>query len=537
MKKKRTIRAQPGAKTIAQWLHQADCHRRQGNFEEALATYQAALKTEHRDPGIYFGLANIHADMGNLKEAVSSLSRAVEIRPDWGLALHNLGSIYQRQGRVSKALNYYIQALKAEPLLAEAHNNIGVILNQHQQVTEALAAFDEALKIKPHLQEARINLGIAKNAIGDNEGAQECFQQVLSTEPKSAKAFYHMIGSRKTTPDQAAPLLQLATRIEEALNHQDDFSYFSFAMGKLLDELGEYDKAYGHYYRGNKLERQKCHFDLKAHHHHISAIMETFSADLLNRWQAFGNLSCRPVFIVGMPRSGTTLVEQIICSHPAVYGAGELDFFARFEDPQADKFGLEETHPHLIAKLTSAISAEIADQYLLFLRKLPGIAPHHQRVTNKMPLNALMLGFIYTLFPNAHIIHCRRNPLDTCLSIFMTKFEQSLPFAFDLVETAIYYRDYRRLMDHWRTVLPTTIHEVCYETLVQSPDVEAKALIQSCTLEWDPRCMNFTQNKRPIQTASYWQARQPIYKTSAGRWRNYVVHMGSAIEILAGLED
>ena len=255
----------------------------------------------------------------------------------------------------------------------------------------------------------------------------------------------------------------------------------------------------------------------------MSSLMAAFSGAFFERAAGLGSGSDRPVFIVGMPRSGTTLVEQIISSHPRAAGAGELPDIPWLIQRLPAELGSGAGYPGCVEALDRESVQRLAGSYL---DRLGLVSATTDRVTDKLPMNYMHLGLIAVLFPNAVIVHCKRDPMDTCLSCYFQNFSRDLGFCFDLEDLGFYYRHYETLMAFWAEVLPLCIHDVAYEDLVKNPEDVSRGLIEACGLEWDPRCLSPHKNRRPVKTASSWQVRQPLYKTSVARWKRYEKHLG-----------
>jgi hypothetical protein len=306
-----------------------------------------------------------------------------------------------------------------------------------------------------------------------------------------------------------------------------------FGLGVRADRTGAHDEAFDHFNRANALRRRLLQVagtahDAEEHHAWIEQIITTCDAAYFRHVAGLGRRTERPVFIVGMPRSGTSLVEQILASHPDVFGAGELRDIDLLAKKLPARWGGREAYPVCLRNLDAATTSFLADKYLERLARLNGPAI---RVTDKMPMNFLNLGLIAALFPRARVIHCVRDPLDVCLSCYFQDFV-GVNFSCDLGDLASYYRDYERLMAHWRSVLPLPLLEVVYEELVEDQEAVSRRLVSFCGLNWDDRCLAFHQNRRLVHTASLVQVRQPIYKGSVGRWRHYAAHLRPLLEAL-----
>jgi tetratricopeptide (TPR) repeat protein len=342
-----------------------------------------------------------------------------------------------------------------------------------------------------------------------------------------------------------AQLLRRMDRKQEALLHlapiakaeglrPEERSPVHFTLGDLLDDLGEYDRAFAHYRLANALK--EVDYSRKRRTREVDQLVTIFSEENMARMPRSPLLSHRPVFIVGMPRSGTSLVEQIIASHPEVYGAGEL----RDVGLLAVQLGRNEErvpYPDILLRVEQAELRRLCREYL---SKMRHTAPDAKRFTDKMWQNFEHLGLIELLFPQARVIHCRRDPIDTCLSCYQQSFGTAgPPFAYDLGHIAGYYHEYRRLMAHWEQVCDLRVLEVDYEQLVADPEGESRRMVDFIELDWDPACLRYYENPRIVRTASYAQVREPVYETSIGRWRNYETHLAPLIEALreAGYVD
>jgi Sulfotransferase family len=299
-----------------------------------------------------------------------------------------------------------------------------------------------------------------------------------------------------------------------------------FAAGKLLDDLGEYAEAMQHYEEGNQIRGRYTAFDRAGFATDVDRLLHRYTPGFFAANREFGTDDETPLLIVGMPRSGTTLVEQILSRHPQIGGGGEQGFWVR----RASGYGIMES-----TYLTPAAGRALAQQYLSLLRSVASSSP---RVTDKLPFNVLYLGVIHLLLPNARIIQCRRHPVDTCLSIYFTRFTQALSFVSDKGDLAVAYRQYARLMDHWRQVLPPErLFEIDYERLVAEPEAVTRQLIAFTGLAWDDRCLRPEHNPLPVMTASLWQARQPVYATSVERWRRYEPWLGELRQLMERQDD
>lgn len=300
---------------------------------------------------------------------------------------------------------------------------------------------------------------------------------------------------------------------------------FISALGKALNDVGDYARAFGHFLQGNNLKRQEIAWDEATDIRQFEMIRDKFSVDTFSRFHNTGTPSSAPVFILGMPRSGSTLVEQILASHPQVYGAGELDILNRVANNSvSDANGRCVPYPVYVSALNATDCNRFGQSYI---QNLPRLPEGRTRITDKMPINFLYVGLIKLLLPNAKIIHTMRDPIDTCLSCFSTCFGTSQHFTYDMAELGRYYRRYSTLMDHWRAILPSGAMLDCsYEELVDNFEGQARRLIAYCGLPWDDRCLCFYKTERTVSTASKVQVRQPLFRSSLQRWRRYEPYLG-----------
>lgn len=506
-------------------------------------------KAVNRDPGS----ADAHNNLGNAlqmlgahAEAVGRYEKALRLKPDHAGALGNLAIAYQAIGRRDEAVRLFERACAAAPESAGAWLNLARSLRSLDRNEEALAAADRALALQPDHAEALILSGIALEATGRPEAAIVRLQRVLAADPDNTEALVVLAGALRTagrfaeardalektvrlaptttryvfklaevtpfTPD--TPLLAAMETQRRALgpDAQEDAMYLDFALGKAYAELGRHLQSFAHVLEANRRKRRLVAYDEAATLAAIDRNATVFTAPVMAQHADAGDPSEVPVFIVGMPRSGTTLIEQILASHPAIFGAGEL--------PYLETAIAAAAAPGPAPDWTAERLRRLARTYL---GRVQPLAPAAQRITDKMPANFQHLGLIHLAFPNARIIHARRDPVDTCLSCFFILFgSEGQSFSYDLAELGRYYRAYDRVMAHWRAILPPRVLiEVQYEDVVADLDREARRIVAHCGLPWDEACLAFHETERPVRTASLNQVRQPIYSSSIGRWRRY----------------
>ena len=437
-----------------------------------------------------FSLASALQNQGRLEDAIVLYGRALHLRPADPIILNNLGNAYLLLGRAEQAVECYGLALRAAPGLADAHYNLGNALMELGRVDHAFAAYERALEAAPR-----------------------------------RGAFYRMLAETgRLTPDHphVVRLQKLALTMTDLPDSEQMEIHFALATS-----LGQNQDSFGHMLAANALARQRVAYDEAEVLAQFDRIKAVFQADFMASVSGTVAPNPMPIFVVGMPRSGTTLVEQILSSHSQVFGAGELPDFPQVLD------GLEPLgFPDGILLWREEQLDLLAGTYL---NRLQAFAPKARAVVDKLPDNFLRIGLIHMALPGAKIIHVRRDPVDTCLSCFAKLFRGPVPYAYDLAELGRYYRAYEGLMDHWRQVLPPgVLFEIRYEDIVHDATVQIRRLLAHCGLDWEEACLAFHQTKRVVQTASAAQVRQPLYSTSIGRWQDCGHLIGALTDALQG---
>ena len=505
-----------------------------GQFGDAVASYRLAIKFKPDSAIAYNNLGTALKDLGNLDAAIASYHKAIRLNPAYAEAYSNLGNVLKDLGRFDRAVENCRRALELNPDYAEAHSNLGNILKDIGQLENALASFHQALAIDPKCDKAILGESQLFMIKGEMELAEEAIMKALSFKPDNLEARFMLAQVRKTrTGDEnLAALVKAEESVRNnllVLPYQKAVS-LNFALGKSFDDLGDHDRAFPHFIEGCRLKRATLEYDAEQMTRQFDKTIGIFDEDVIERLRGGGNLSETPIFVLGMPRSGTTLVEQIIASHPEVHGAGELpDMQTIAQREVSGTMGF----PGNILNLDGDTLRKWGDDYVAGLHRR---APDARRITDKMPINFWFIGLIHVMLPNAKIIHVRRNPVDTCLSCYTKLFSGALNQTYDLDELGRYYVDYARLMEHWRRVLPAgAFMDVRYEDIVADQEIEARSIIDFCGLEWNDACIDFHKHSRPVGTASVTQVRRPIYKSSVERWRHYEKFLGPLLEALGDL--
>jgi tetratricopeptide (TPR) repeat protein len=499
-------------------------------YEQALAEFDRAIALDANYTGAHNNRGIALFELNRHEEALASFEQAIVLMPDYPEAYNNRGIALRHLHRHEEALASYDRAIALMPDYLDAYCNRGTLLLPGQSLDEALASFRQALQIDPDYLNARTGEARALERKGDFEQSYAHLKPLLDSGVDSLNIALTLgaLSRRFDLRTEAISMLErLLERKSPPLNfHERLLAHFE--LGKLFDGAAEYDRAFDHYRHANELKAAR--FSPKAHARYIENLISAYNADFMTEAPRASNASSRPIFIVGMPRSGTSLVEQILASHPQVAGGGELQDLTHFTKILPATLDTSIPYPQCIGVLTAADCDHLSQRYLDHLAEISAEA---LRVTDKMPGNFEHLGLIALLFPAARIIHCVRDPLDTCLSCYFQYFDGMHPYAYSLDHLGGYYRQYQRLMQHWRSILNLNMIEIRYEDLVTNSERVSRDIVSFCGLPWDEGCLGFHKSKRVVATVSYDQVRQPIHKRSVGRWRHYRRFLDPLMQSLA----
>ncbi len=540
------------------WNYYAVTLQRMGRLAEADVAYKKALACAPENHVILYNLGGNLKDQGRYEEALPYLQRAFSIAPQSVAARLNLANTLAHLGRFDEALSFAESVIKEKPERTDALLTYGKILCWAEKTDQAIEPLRNALILRPDDCQIILLLAyaLARNRQSDeafrlykracdllpdrpgpwvelagfyiNEGefvaAEDACKRALLLDPEYPDALAKLARVRKMHASSDAWWL---ARVQSLLKRKkvtpEEEMNLRYSMGKYGDDTGNYSFAFKNYQYANKIKSRFCKvYSLDEHKQLTDKLMAVYTAEHCARILPGASISRLPVLIVGMPRSGTSLMEQIMASHPQICGVGELDFWKR----QVANY----KNIVLAGKYPPEILKKIASNYLSQLEKY---CPYAVRVVDKFPGNFLNLGIFHSVFPYGRIIHAVRNPIDTCLSIYFQNFHYGHSYANDLNDLADYYRQYHRLMNHWRKVLPPDIFfEVPYDALVEDQEGWSRKIIEFLRLPWDDRCLEFYKTKRQVGTASNWQVRQKIYKTSKERWRNYKKYITPLLPLL-----
>lgn len=487
-------------------------HRQANRLADAQRIYEAVLARDPAHAGAHFELGGLMQALGKDEAAARHLQAVVTALPQHLDARLSLGASLHRLGRFEESLAQLENTLKRHPGVPEVHNYLGIVYAELSDSQRAERHLLRALKLRPSLADAHKNLGTLYSQLGRVREAKAALKKAIALRPDYANAYWqHANINHFSAYDEDVRAMESFFARDHAT--VDQRMCLAFGLGKAFHDLGEHSRAFRYWREGNALRRRHWPYDVRPTLAEVRTMQRVFSAELCHREGNAGILQPAPLFIVGMPRSGTSLVEQILASHSAVHGAGELTTLDDLLRRAASNF------PVHLKKLRADDWQSIASDYL---RRIAALSARARYVTDKMPGNFLHIGTIGLMFPGAKVIHCCRDAMATGLSCFRTLFvSEKMGFTSDLADLGAYHRHYQELMAHWDRVSAARIYDIQYEALVAEPESEIRRLLQFCELPFETGCLSFHENKRPVRTASGLQVRQPIYKDSVQGWRQY----------------
>ncbi len=495
-------------------------------FTQSRQLCENVCRKQPRDAEAWFLLGTLCGQLGDYLAAEKHFERSAGLRGQVAMTWYNLGIAQLRLGKNSQACDSLERTVSLKPGFTQAWVMLGRLHTSQGRIEDACSAYDHALALQPGMPEAISGFAEAYERAGDLEKAMATLQPLLTQNliPASAAVVFGKIAIVLSRGQEAIDLINNILRLSYATT--EEIQELNYCLGNLHDSRHEYDRAFAAYRAANHLLQQP--WNRAAYTAFIERLAGVFNTDTLATMTRAGVTSDRPVFIVGMPRSGTTLVEQILASHPMVCGGGELKGIGDLVTAIPGHCD-GQPYPDACNHINGNTLDTMANDYLAQLDRLSASAP---RVTDKMPQNFLHLGIIDQLFPNARVIHCRRSPLDTCLSIYTHNFNATHAYSSDLTSLGHYYRGYENLMRHWTATLRLPLLEVSYETLVSDTEATIRAMVEFCGLPWDDHCLRFHETSRQVETLSYDQVRKPMYRTSVDCWKNYEDHLGPLMEAL-----
>lgn len=540
-------------------------HRKLKMYDHAIKCLLNAYNLDKFNPKVSHGLGITYALLEDYTRAIEHLSKAVTLAPNNNEYNLCLARVLQDADLGHEADIQYHHTCSKFPDYLDAFLAYGDLLTENRFFNEALECFNRAHQLAPEQIDIVEDIGKTYLSMADTDMAIKIFNEILQKYPNRISTLFlieqtyqesgkiddairvcdqiiaidpneptaYILKSRvkksKLGDGLAEHLLKLAENPSFPDTHQISIQ---FALGKIFDDQNNYEQAFNHYAIANALQNKNIHYDINENEAKFNQLIDFFNADFFNQHPNIGVNSNVPVIIVGMPRSATTLTEQIISSHPDVLAAGEVHFWGDAVRGMRNRIKSAHGYPECLNEFTALQAQNIAKEYESTLAKISGASSIPKHFTDKMPQNFLHVGLIALLYPNAKIIHTKRDPIDTCLSIFFQHFNDSHTYAFDLKNLGTYYQQYERIMQHWHQVLPGRIMDINYADTVADPEYWTRKLIAHVGLEWNDACLAPHKLERSVKTASHWQVRQPIYKTSMQRWKNYEPYIHPLIKAL-----
>jgi len=504
----------------------------EGKFREAEAIAKEVLAANPRDvnAGLLLGRIALHARA--FSEAEKLLRKVVEMAPRFMIAWHDLGTALKEQGKEEEAIKALEQALELEPNNASSHYYYAAALAMAGRTEDSAGAYKRAVTLDPGLAGAYIGLGHVLKTLGDQEGGIEAYRAAIALRPNFGE-IYFSLSNLKTFRFSDTEIEDMVERINQESLPSESIVHFAFSLGKAFEDKKDYDLAYQYYSQGNGEHRNSIAYDPVQTEVAHTKIKETFSREFFDRMKEsqVGVQDPAPIFIIGLPRSGSTLLEQILASHSLVDGTSELPDLGVVSQMISNK-AQGRVFPDGILQMSDAEITQLGQEYFDRTQRHRRGAPFF---TDKMPNNFAHVGLIQAIMPNAKIIDARRHPLDSCVGCFKQHFAKGQTFTYDTFELGEFYLEYDQLMGHWDEVLPGKVLRVQYEDVVQDLETQVRRILDYCDLPFEEACVNFHETKRSVRTASSEQVRQPIYNKSMNTWQRFDAHIGTLKEILAPL--
>ncbi len=477
------------------------------NHEMAIELISEAIEIAPEEPFYHNNLGNVYRKLDRHSQAVECYDKALALQPDYIEAHYNRATLLREQGMIEEAAESYRTVLRLRPDDVDALNDLGATLRQQGDLQGAIETYEKAIGIQPEAPNIRVNLGLVFEQQGDVDAAIACYEKAIELDPRNVRAHQCLVDLTTFTIDDEDRILQLEALLNDKQLAENDAEYVHWALGKVYDDCGLFDKAFRSYEIANNSKRQRkdISFDAAAHSESVSRLIATYSKAFLAEKTHLGSDSTLPIFVIGLPRSGKTLLESLITRHTEIHGADELGYFDRLSDDLPDRLNTTDTYPACISSIDHQTANTLAEAYIQELRKHSSEAV---RIVNTIP-SLLNLGLITLLFPKASIIHCRRDPLDVCLAIYFKSFARTHAYAYRLADIAAYFREYQRIMDHWYNALPGRILTVDYEDMVSNEAATHRRVIEWCGLPGDTRDDDVRRDNRLLRTQH------------VDRWKNY----------------
>ena len=482
------------------------------------------LKSDYAEA--YCNLGITYQEKGDLVSAVNAYKNAIDNDNNYPTAHNNLGKIFLASGEIDSSIKHLECSITLKSDFADAHNNLGSAFLRINKLNDAIKSYKKAITLKPDFAVANNNLGIAYLRTGDPKLASKFFENAITITPGYATAHHNLSGVKVYKEKDKQVSLIESLLIENNLSQKERI-YLNFALAKAYEDLGNHEELFKHLNEGNRIRKKEMSNSIADSEEHNELIKLFFNSNNINNIKLTyrDSLPIRPIFIVGMPRSGTSLVEQIISSHHEVYGAGEVNNFHNIIMPIIEKHAVNENY-----NLKNDEFALIRKQYSNSLERFYA---NEKVITDKWILNFKTIGFILSAFPESKIVHLKRDARATCWSIYKHYFsDEGNRWAYDYQDLARFYKSYVGLMDYWHNLFPGKIYDISYEDLTSNQEKETRNLLKYCDLDWDENCLNFYTNTRAVKTASAVQVRNKMYQGSSDVWRQYSEHLKPLLDAL-----
>ena len=536
-------------KVFTTWKSLGDILFDQGKKEEANKAYKEALKTDSRyeemtkamaliskgqsveAESIYRGilakdpknvdalrlLALLASRNGAIDQAIDMLLKCTELAPDYAMAWDNLGKMYRQKEDYIKSIKCLQKATELRPEWPQGWAGLGTVYTRASLHEEGIQAYLKSISLKDNQPRVHLSLGHVYKTIGLQEESIKSYKKTIELDPQNGEAYWSLANLKtyRFTNEEVSEML-------EQLKNKDlpdrEKVHFQFSLGKSYEDEKKFKRSFDFYLRGNNLNRGRNTYDPKAIEAMVEREIRFFNNEFFKKRETWGARNNDPIFIVGLPRSGSTLIEQILASHSDVEGTMELPNMLNIARKLGNTSREGSNYPEILDSISKSESVELGEQYIKETQRLRSKSPYF---IDKMPNNFSHVGLINLILPNSKIIDARRNPMDTCFSCFKQLFARGQAFTYDLQEIGRYYLSYIRLMDHWQKVLPDKVYLVEYEKMISNQEEETKKLLKFCDLSFQENCLKFYENKRAVKTASSEQVRQPIYKRGINYWKNF----------------
>ena len=503
--------------------------QRMGNVRDAEKIYRDVLLRDPSNVDALRLLAGVAMRAKQWGDAEALLERALELAPDFYQGWFDLGLARQEQDKTAEAIDAYQQVIRLEPDRPQGYVSVGTVKAMIGAHDEAMEQFQAALQREPSHFGALSGMGHVLKTIGSQDEAIENYRECVRQNPDHGETWWSM-ANLKTFRFTDEEIEIMATRAARESLVEEQRANFFFALGKAYEDKQDYDQAFEYYARGNENRRDRESYDPVQTVDLHDRFIRTFSREFFDERRGAGCDSNAPILIVGLPRSGSTLIEQILASHPDVEGTHELPDLGRV----ARSVGLgredRKAYPEAMTLLSNEELKQAGEEYLRRTERHRELGT--PRFTDKLPNNFVHVGFLELALPNARVINAKRHPLDSCLGAFKQLFARGQPFTYDQFEIAEFYIEYQRIMDHWHEVLPGRVLDVQYENVVDDLETQVRRILEYCDLPWNDACLRYYENERAVKTASSEQVRKPIYSSAKHRWRHYEKHLGPMIEVL-----